>query len=208
MRRGKIEHRYYRLQPLARRLVARTYCSHGGVEAEVPMTNFYRIKNNTFDSRGMPWIQSIVKGLVDQGECKSCGSRGTIPEGDQRVPLERNRARWWPDLFGCGACSYLVASKRFVDALRGCGVRVELGAQWCSTTTRTRGSSCSRRTCRPVHSLHGARVPVRARESAAQRCLHPGRVRFSKAAGEIMIRSLGTRRHRHWSGSFAPSGQV
>ena len=65
------------------------------------MTNFYSISDNTFGSRGMPWIQSVCEGLGNHGECPSCGSPGWFPEGDQRVLPERNRARLWPDLLGC-----------------------------------------------------------------------------------------------------------
>lgn len=90
------------------------------------MKSFYSIGDNTFDKRGMPWAWRIADGLVDHGACGTCGRGRLRPAGDLKVLLEERRGTLWPDLLGC-AYLYLVASMRFVDAMREDGVHLEPG---------------------------------------------------------------------------------
>lgn len=90
------------------------------------MTSYYGISDNTFDKDGMPWIQSIVDGLVDIGRCLVC-QRGQSKLGDLKVLMQDERAKYWPDVLGCGAYPCFVVSQRFVDSMRKDGIRLVLG---------------------------------------------------------------------------------
>ena len=93
------------------------------------MKGFYQIKHRTFQARGMPWIAKFTQGVVEMDQCATCGVRRRLPRGDMRALLEPIGTQW-PDLIGEGSLVGLfVASRRFVDALRSYGVRVELGGR-------------------------------------------------------------------------------
>ena len=91
------------------------------------MKGFYQVGHRTFHARGMPWIAEFTQGVVEKDQCASCGAPDYFPRGDMRALLEPVGTQW-PDLIGNGdLVGLLVASGRFVEALRSCGVRVELG---------------------------------------------------------------------------------
>ena len=94
------------------------------------MTRFYRIEDRTLYARGMPWIARFTEGVGRLDECAACGVVVRFAEGDMRARLERRLGTQWPDMIGAGDLSGLfVVSRRFVDALRSWGVRVELGGR-------------------------------------------------------------------------------
>ena len=78
----------------------------------------------------MPWIQEFVEGVEYEPECGHCGrGRRSRLSDHVKAVMEPNRARFWPDMLGCGSAPAYVVSMRFVDALRGDGMRVELGGR-------------------------------------------------------------------------------
>jgi hypothetical protein len=89
------------------------------------MTAFFTISDNSLDSRGFPWIDRIVGGVV-QCNAPLCGECGLSPSriitGDLEVILEQNDACRWPDALGCGAASLFVVSDRALEAWRDDGV--------------------------------------------------------------------------------------
>lgn len=91
------------------------------------MTKFYKIRHNTAYTRGVPEIYEIVHGMVDNGTCPTCGVSRRYPSGDLRVRLGKTRAKFWPDAIACGDYPCFVVSERFVNAMRECGIRLELG---------------------------------------------------------------------------------
>lgn len=91
------------------------------------MRRFYEISHNTAYKRGMPEIDEIVNGLLDDGPCPTCGVGRRTPTGDLSVRLGRTRARSWPDAVACGDYPCFVVSEPFVTAMNGCGVDVVLG---------------------------------------------------------------------------------
>ena len=94
------------------------------------MKGFYRIKHRTFHTRGMPWIGRFTEGVVNLDKCAACGAPNYFPRGDMRARLWEENGTQWPDLIGTGSVAgVFVASGRFVEALRTCGVRVELGGR-------------------------------------------------------------------------------
>jgi len=77
----------------------------------------------------MPWIAEFTQGEAALDRCSTCGVKRHFPQGDMRALLEPIGTQW-PDLIGEGSLVGLfVASGRFIDALRSCGVRVELGGR-------------------------------------------------------------------------------
>lgn len=93
------------------------------------MSMFYDISHNTAYKRGMPEIYEIVSGVVDTGNCPTCGVRRRLPSGDLQVRLGKTRARLWPDLLGCGDYPCFVISDRFLTAMKNCGSEVPLGGR-------------------------------------------------------------------------------
>jgi len=91
------------------------------------MMQFYDISHNTSYTPGVPEIEEIIKGIEDKGPCPVCGVSRRYPVGDPRVRLGKTRARFWPDAIACGDYPLFVVSERFVDAMRSCGIRLELG---------------------------------------------------------------------------------
>jgi hypothetical protein len=88
------------------------------------MTRFFSVRDNSFHTRGYPWIVRIVTGIEYQGTpCPDCGR---IPSpsltGDVEVKLEKNEANRWPDVVGCGAKSMLIVSERVISAWRMDGI--------------------------------------------------------------------------------------
>jgi len=77
----------------------------------------------------MPWIAEFTQGEVALDRCPICGVKRRFPQGDMRALLEPIGTQW-PDLIGNGDLVELfVVSGRFVEALRSCGIRVELGGR-------------------------------------------------------------------------------
>ncbi len=79
----------------------------------------------------MPWIQEFAEGVEYEPECGHCGRGRRSQLSDHlKAVMKPNRARFWPDMVGNGHVPGLrVVSMRFVDALRGDGMRVELGGR-------------------------------------------------------------------------------
>lgn len=98
-------------------------------KVETSNNEVFRISNDTAYRRQMPEICKIVVGLPDCGPCPECSVNMRDPSGDLRVILADDRARIWPDLIACGDYPCFVASVRFVDAMRECGVRIEKGGR-------------------------------------------------------------------------------
>ena len=77
----------------------------------------------------MPWIARFTEGVVHLDKCAACGAPDYFPRGDMRALLEPIGTQW-PDLIGDGhLVGLFVSSGRFVEALRSCGLRVELGGR-------------------------------------------------------------------------------
>jgi len=93
------------------------------------MTKFYDISHNTAFNLGMPEIEEIVDGIIDYGNCSTCGVSMRYPLGDLRVRLGKTRAKIWPDAIACGEYPCFVISEHFVNAMRECGIRIELGGK-------------------------------------------------------------------------------
>lgn len=93
------------------------------------MTKFYDISHNTAYERGMPEIQKIVVGMVDDGPCPTCGVSRRRPSGDLKVWLGKTRARLWPDLLACGDYPCFVISEKFLHAMQDCGIQIVLGGR-------------------------------------------------------------------------------
>ena len=90
------------------------------------MTRFFGIRDNTFGSRGMPWMQELQV-ICPGPQCRTCENiRWWYPSGDLVARMENKPARSWPDVMGNGRVLF-IASERFVDAMGACGVRVEAG---------------------------------------------------------------------------------
>ena len=90
---------------------------------------FFSIMDDTSYRRQMPVIVWIIEGLPNYGPCPECGHDMSDPSGNLRVTLSDDRARIWPDLMACGEYPCFVASGRFVDAMRECGIRIEKGGR-------------------------------------------------------------------------------
>jgi len=82
------------------------------------MVRFFRVSDNSFHTRGFPWIARIEVGLEHKGICPECGGSLTQPRGDLQVALERNKGSKWPDAIGCGHYPLLVVSARVLSAWR------------------------------------------------------------------------------------------
>ena len=94
------------------------------------MSRFFSIEDRSFDARGMPWIGKFTQGVVRREQCRTCTVPRYFPQGDMRARLWEDKGTQWPDLIGTGSLTGLfVSSGRFVEALRSCGVRVELGGR-------------------------------------------------------------------------------
>jgi hypothetical protein len=93
------------------------------------MTRFYEVGDNTSYTRGVPEIGEIFVGLNNDGECPKCGVSRREPAGDLQVSLYTKRAEFWPDAIACGDYPCFVVSENFVNAMRGRGVRLELGGK-------------------------------------------------------------------------------
>ncbi|MEX0675994.1 MAG: hypothetical protein WD063_02885 [Pirellulales bacterium] len=83
------------------------------------MTSFFSIADNSFDTRGFPWVDHIVSGAVEVAlpSCPECGvAPSRIFSGDLDVTLEKRKGSKWPDALGCGAASLFIVSARVLDA--------------------------------------------------------------------------------------------
>ncbi len=93
------------------------------------MKGFYQITHRTFHTRGMPWIAKFTQGIVDLGQCQSCGALWQSAHGNLRALLEPIGTQW-PDFIGTGSyMDVLVTSGRFLKTLRSFGVLVETGGR-------------------------------------------------------------------------------
>lgn len=93
------------------------------------MTRFYVVSHNTAHSQGMPEIDKIVDGIIDDGECRTCRGPRRRPAGDLLVRLGKKPDGPWPDAMACGDYPAFVAAKRFVEAMRASGIQLVLGGQ-------------------------------------------------------------------------------
>lgn len=91
------------------------------------MTKFYRIRHNTAYTQSVPEIYKIVTGLVDNGNCTTCGASRREPTGNLRVQLGKTNATFWPDAIACGEYPCFVVSERFVNTMREDGIRLYIG---------------------------------------------------------------------------------
>lgn len=80
------------------------------------MENFYTISDNSFHTRGFPWISKINSGR-EFWICSVCEKPVYKVEGDIAVELDPRKGTRWPDTLGIGAGPMLfIVSKKFVDA--------------------------------------------------------------------------------------------
>ena len=83
---------------------------------------FFSVTHNSFDTRGFPWVQTIVNGLQHFPPCSECGEDSHRPVGDLQVLLELNKASKWPDVLGCGHHPLLIVSGRVLEDWKRDGV--------------------------------------------------------------------------------------
>ena len=88
------------------------------------MTRIFSVSHNTFESQGLPWIQSILSGFQDRGMCSVCGAKLSYPCGDLVVGLEQRKAKKWPDVLGCGAYPLLIVSGKVLEAWKQSCIKV------------------------------------------------------------------------------------
>lgn len=77
---------------------------------------FFSLSHNSFATRGFPWIDKIVAGLITGQTCKECGTTPLIPQGPLLVTLEPGKGRKWPDVLGCGSYPLLIVSNNVIDS--------------------------------------------------------------------------------------------
>ena len=80
------------------------------------MPRFYSIRDNSFYTRGFPWICSLPQGLGVTYQCKTEGRTLLYATGKMVALLERDKGVKWPDILGCGAFPFLIVSERVKDA--------------------------------------------------------------------------------------------
>ncbi len=80
------------------------------------MIKFYSISDNSFDTRGFPWISEITKGITMLPPCEKCGGRRFYPSGDISVIFEPDKGTKWADVLGCGSQMLLIISEKVVAA--------------------------------------------------------------------------------------------
>ena len=84
----------------------------------------FTVRHNSFNTRGFPWIDRIVKGLEYHDEsCSECGG-GPVSKvvGDIHAKLDPNKGQKWPDVLGCGASSVLIVSERVLNDWKTDGI--------------------------------------------------------------------------------------
>jgi hypothetical protein len=89
------------------------------------MERFYRVSDNSFETRGYPWALNILSGLSELGVCYSCAPEGVPirqPQGVITVRLEPGVGTRWPDALGCGAWSLFIVSGRVLKHWKKDGI--------------------------------------------------------------------------------------
>lgn len=88
------------------------------------MPSFFAVRHNSFQNRGLPWIDRIRTGLQSDGLCPECEGIHNRPVGELQVSLERTKAKHWPDVLGSGEYPLLIVSNRVLEAWQTEGVGV------------------------------------------------------------------------------------
>lgn len=83
---------------------------------------FFSVEDNSFDTSGAPWIQSILRGLVRGAQCPRCGKHTRANVGELDVVLLDERGECWPDVIGCGGEPLLIVSARVLQDWKDDGV--------------------------------------------------------------------------------------
>jgi predicted RNA-binding Zn-ribbon protein involved in translation (DUF1610 family) len=82
---------------------------------------FYIFGDNSFFTRGFAWAASIhPRSEVIHQICPKCGSVKHYPSGDFDVTLEKGSK--YPDILGCGAYPFLIASEKVIEAWQEVGL--------------------------------------------------------------------------------------
>jgi hypothetical protein len=90
------------------------------------MTAFFKVSHNSFETRGFPWGQEILSGLVLVKVCFACAQEGRRierPHGEVEIRLEKRKGSRWPDVLGCGAWPLFIVSRRVLADWQHSGVR-------------------------------------------------------------------------------------
>lgn len=88
-------------------------------------SGFFRICDNSFDKRGYPWGQDILRGYNVVGRCFECSEEGTrisVVRGEVEIGLAPRKGSQWPDMIGCGHYPLFIISRRMMDDWRNDGV--------------------------------------------------------------------------------------
>jgi len=91
------------------------------------MTEFFDVSHNSFDTRGFPWGQSILRGEELVRVCYECtkdpeGRKTWQTRGHVELLLEQGKGNRWPDVLGCGAFPLFIVSRRVIDDWREDGI--------------------------------------------------------------------------------------
>jgi hypothetical protein len=87
------------------------------------MVKFYSCCDNSFDTRGFPWAQEILRGVVRGEPCPECKSGTGVPFGEVEVLLRRDKGSRWPDVLGCGSWPLFILSGRVLRDWESAGIR-------------------------------------------------------------------------------------
>ena len=85
-------------------------------------SRFYDVSDNTFDTRGFPWISHINSGLKNRLPCPECDAFNYELPGELAVSLEPKKGTKWPDVIGCGAEPLFIVSKRVLRDWKNDGI--------------------------------------------------------------------------------------
>ncbi|MBI4559840.1 MAG: hypothetical protein HY706_19805 [Candidatus Hydrogenedentes bacterium] len=80
---------------------------------------YYHVSDNSFYTRGFPWIQHITEGVTSLGECPVCTAMGWELSTEITATLRPDKGSRWPDVLGCGAiASPFIVSGKVLEAWR------------------------------------------------------------------------------------------
>jgi hypothetical protein len=79
------------------------------------MPSYYQFSDNSFRTKGFPWVQDYADADQHMQTCSACGANQTCVKGDITVELDVYRGTKWPDALG-GAHLLLTLSARVLDA--------------------------------------------------------------------------------------------
>ncbi len=82
------------------------------------MPQLYSVSDNSFYTRGFPWIERIVAGLNQLPVCPECKGTRTGPTGDIEGILQSDKGTTWPDAIGCGHYPLFIVSSRVISDWR------------------------------------------------------------------------------------------